>query len=172
MYLNLNHCVWPYQWLSAKLWYLHCINAGDTSLALNYWYEFISRIFLQLLVCTICVLFSSYPQIKTLWKAKRCQQCDVTGVSLTNNNSSSNNSPGMLDIYITRENILSCRSDSYYVQYSSVIWLNVSIQLRFSYWSLHIDGLVQDCSISIAITLELLQSCTKPSKSELPPLSV
>ena len=28
---------------------------------------------------------------------------------------------------------------------------------------LNIDGLVQDCSISIANTLEILQSCTKPS---------
>ena len=27
----------------------------------------------------------------------------------------------------------------------------------------HIDGLVQDCSNSIADALELLQSCTKPS---------
>ena len=27
----------------------------------------------------------------------------------------------------------------------------------------YIDGLVQDCSISIANTLELLQSCTEPS---------
>ena len=27
----------------------------------------------------------------------------------------------------------------------------------------HIDGLVQDCSNSIANALELLQSCTKPS---------
>ena len=26
----------------------------------------------------------------------------------------------------------------------------------------HFDGLVQDCSISIATTLEILQSCTKP----------
>ena len=29
--------------------------------------------------------------------------------------------------------------------------------------SLHIDGLVQDCSNSSALALELLQSCTKPS---------
>ena len=28
---------------------------------------------------------------------------------------------------------------------------------------MHVDGLVQDCSNSIANTLELLQSCTKPS---------
>ena len=28
---------------------------------------------------------------------------------------------------------------------------------------LRIDGLVQDCSISIANALEILQSCTKPS---------
>ena len=28
---------------------------------------------------------------------------------------------------------------------------------------MHIDGLVQDCSNSIANALELLQSCTKPS---------
>ena len=27
----------------------------------------------------------------------------------------------------------------------------------------HIDGLLQDCSNSIANALELLQSCTKPS---------
>ena len=27
----------------------------------------------------------------------------------------------------------------------------------------HIDGLVQNCSISIADALEILQSCTKPS---------
>ena len=26
-----------------------------------------------------------------------------------------------------------------------------------------VDGLVQDCSVSIADTLEILQSCTKPS---------
>ena len=31
----------------------------------------------------------------------------------------------------------------------------------------HIDGLVQDCSNSIAYALELLQSCTKPSTSWL-----
>ena len=30
-------------------------------------------------------------------------------------------------------------------------------------WYHHIDGLVQDCSNSIANALELLQSCTKPS---------
>ena len=28
---------------------------------------------------------------------------------------------------------------------------------------MHMDGLVQDCSNSIVNTLELLQSCTKPS---------
>ena len=30
-------------------------------------------------------------------------------------------------------------------------------------WIYHIDGFVQDCSISIANALEILQSCTKPS---------
>ena len=29
---------------------------------------------------------------------------------------------------------------------------------------LQIDGLVQDCSISLAYALEILQSCTKPLK--------
>ena len=29
---------------------------------------------------------------------------------------------------------------------------------------LQIDGLVQDCSISSALAMELLQSCTKPWK--------
>ena len=32
----------------------------------------------------------------------------------------------------------------------------------------HIDALVQDCSISIANALEILQSCTKPSISHCP----
>ena len=33
-----------------------------------------------------------------------------------------------------------------------------------AFWTtvLYIDGLVQDCSISIADTVEILQSCTKP----------
>ena len=31
----------------------------------------------------------------------------------------------------------------------------------------HIDGFVQDCSISIANTLEILQSCIKPSIYDL-----
>ena len=30
-----------------------------------------------------------------------------------------------------------------------------------------IDGLVQDCSISTALAIEILQSCTKPSKYRL-----
>ena len=34
----------------------------------------------------------------------------------------------------------------------------------------NIDGLVQDCINSIAITLELLQSCTKPSIYSAVPL--
>ena len=40
----------------------------------------------------------------------------------------------------------------------TVSWFN---QLQAE---LQIDGLVQDCSNSIANALELLQSCTKPSK--------
>ena len=38
-------------------------------------------------------------------------------------------------------------------------WVNLILQ----YWH-EIDGLVQDCSISIANALEILQSCTMPSK--------
>ena len=30
------------------------------------------------------------------------------------------------------------------------------------YFIQYVDGLVQDCSISIANTLDILQSCTKP----------
>ena len=33
------------------------------------------------------------------------------------------------------------------------------------FWEIHFDGLMQDCSYSIANALELLQSCTKPSIS-------
>ena len=40
---------------------------------------------------------------------------------------------------------------------------NQLIMIRIKSIQHDIDGLVQDCSISIANTLELLQSCTKPS---------
>ena len=33
---------------------------------------------------------------------------------------------------------------------------------QYHLWDWYIDGLVQDCSNSIAYALELLQSCTKP----------
>ena len=39
-------------------------------------------------------------------------------------------------------------------------------QGKYGHWDnsvLHVDGLVQDCSNSIANALELLQSCAKPS---------
>ena len=32
-----------------------------------------------------------------------------------------------------------------------------------AHFTLHIDGLVQDCSISSAVAMEILRSCTKPS---------
>ena len=42
-----------------------------------------------------------------------------------------------------------------------------SFEIRFTcYQSPYINGLMQDYSISIAIALEILQSCTKPSISE------
>ena len=47
-----------------------------------------------------------------------------------------------------------------YMERESLYWnraLASKIELN------HIDGLVQDCSNSIANALELLQSCTKPS---------
>ena len=42
----------------------------------------------------------------------------------------------------------------------SMHWRYQSLTLSHQY---DIDGLVQDCSISIANTLEILQSCTEPS---------
>ena len=42
---------------------------------------------------------------------------------------------------------------------------NIQVFGDFRCHETHVDGLVQDCSNSIAIALELLQSCTKPSIS-------
>ena len=42
-------------------------------------------------------------------------------------------------------------------------WLSLTAFLGTVGIKAHIDGLVQDCSNSIANSLELLQSCTKPS---------
>ena len=44
------------------------------------------------------------------------------------------------------------------------LWQYLSVVLMLTFFlTYNIDGLVQDCSNSIANTLELLQSCTKPS---------
>ena len=47
--------------------------------------------------------------------------------------------------------------------------MEVEIQWLILHIEYHINGLVQDCSNSSALAMELLQSCTKPSicKSEL-----
>ena len=45
----------------------------------------------------------------------------------------------------------------------SIVTIKHSLKLRYKIFEMHIDGLVQDCSISIANALEILQSCIKPS---------
>ena len=37
---------------------------------------------------------------------------------------------------------------------------------------IYIDGLVQDCSNSSALAMELLQSCIEPSKCEMPAIAI
>ena len=46
---------------------------------------------------------------------------------------------------------------------ANILFRGIWIKLAYFAWKLHIDGLVQDCSNSIANALELLQSYTKPS---------
>ena len=75
-------------------------------------------------------------------------------------------------MYITIENISNVEVDELTNMWVSNILSSVC--LRFSPFSVifyaiygavrdYFDGLGQDCSISIANTLEILQSCTKPS---------
>ena len=49
-----------------------------------------------------------------------------------------------------------------------VYWTSV---LSFSVFHQRIDGLVQDCSIFSALGMEILQSCTKPSKYSSSPVN-
>ena len=44
-----------------------------------------------------------------------------------------------------------------------VAWTCFNIKTNFPGYDSHIEGLVQDCSNSIANALEILQSCTKSS---------
>ena len=44
-----------------------------------------------------------------------------------------------------------------------VVWSYMDYKCEFYQLQDHVDGLEQNCSISIAIALEILQSCTKPS---------
>ena len=39
--------------------------------------------------------------------------------------------------------------------------------VQFSFETIHIDGLVQNCNNYSALAMELLQSCTKPSIYEM-----
>ena len=56
--------------------------------------------------------------------------------------------------------------------WQAIIWTNDGLIYWCIYASLslnelncqEIDGLMQDCSISSALVMELLQSCAKPSK--------
>ena len=44
-----------------------------------------------------------------------------------------------------------------------LLWSVIHVYSSLDITTMHIDGLVQDCNISIASSLEILQSCTKPS---------
>ena len=47
---------------------------------------------------------------------------------------------------------------------SSKIYFNlINDAAYYTQLSIHIDGLAQECSISSALAIEMLQSCTKPS---------
>ena len=46
---------------------------------------------------------------------------------------------------------------------SGLNMLNIGIKIRWKHSKLYIDGLAQDSSISIANTLQILQSSTKPA---------
>ena len=51
-------------------------------------------------------------------------------------------------------------------QYADDSFRNFVPSITICLWAQQVDGSVQDCSNSIANALELLQSCTKPSKSK------
>ena len=44
-----------------------------------------------------------------------------------------------------------------------VVWVKITVLLKGGYFCLYIDGLVQNCSISSALTMEILLFCTNPS---------
>ena len=60
---------------------------------------------------------------------------------------------------------------TYYIKYIMIIYtIHISVQITSTMHNLtkrehidHVDGLVQYCSNSSALAMELLQSCTKPS---------
>ena len=63
---------------------------------------------------------------------------------------------------LTEQWLLLNRSNSIQCQY--VLKRIVIFKIRHPcFYSYHIDGLVQNCSNSSALAMELLQSCTKPS---------
>ena len=76
--------------------------------------------------------------------------------------------------------ILAMRNDAWWLTYGTS-WIMAPYEciwhgyrkvcerrrIQCEYSLKHIDGLVQDCSNSIASALELLQSCTKPSLSSI-----
>ena len=66
--------------------------------------------------------------------------------------------------YITGTEAIICLPQCQWCNPQEIICKQIQL-IHHQQWLNQIDGLVQDCSISSALAMEILQSCTKPSKS-------
>ena len=80
-------------------------------------------------------------------------------VSQTNSNSTASGTGGFLSPRTSNAERFLCHDVIMHVLYE----MTLAARFQTVRGDVHIDGLVQDCSNSSALAMELLQSCTKPS---------
>ena len=115
-----------------------------------------SSLILQWSAC-VCnamyVRFDRYFCICTIWVvlyATTLSHCSVHTYSIHNN-------------YVAKLNCSYRNTFIRMIAFIQIIWYPDFIWYPDTFDNSYVDGLMQDCNNSIANTLELLQSCTKPS---------
>ena len=168
-------------WHGTRLWYLQCISnaTGDTSLCqgivTNIWWACNPNLIKSLLlysqlgillsqlgcwnICKIVTWSAHY----ILRNSKKKSQDMITSWSLCEMGLMKSNECNQIWEWWKFKDLW---DNEGIMKLSLVWWLGAKLsflQVHVHDCARHIDGLVQDCSISIAWSMEILQSCTKPS---------
>ena len=117
----------------------------------------------QIVQTTVCCRYNAVQYIMLSQTVLQWQQQNIN--LILNSQKPPHSSPSQVSYGVSVMNILE-KIDHVIIAPLLMIFMdeiksNLTLRLE---WCLYIDGLVQDCSISSASAMEILQPCTKPSK--------